>query len=454
MLTLCVHLRKQKRLDLELFVIQVFHLNGVSFESPSGGKARKAVLKELGQLQKTASTKHQVALIRYHTTWLQTWANDKVISEFNCAADAFRDCGNKYMEVMTRKSIVKLEHGLMPQEKVRRLRTIRLGSMHLTEWLLTFSLVLLELEARAKDRFIDYEQVTATVELLRVGEAIEAQRLGPKYHNSSGSLSRVFEMLIVFIESKTFPLVNRMIFAQYAHDLMRRCPPTYLRATRLADGMLKTLIDLSNDWKVDLESKDCKMVAEKAEELVKCWEAEKVYTDASVAALTYEKWMVDTGKSEYFEANARPLLEAAERSAISYYNISVQRCDWLGAVAHAKYVLDAGRYHMGRPGAPITNFNIYVAAMNNCVPNIPAGSAERVYAESMLTEAKTTLEVMVPKNGRHWKAEPVTTTWQAGTEEKVYKHRKIIKGMESALLRKLANDLDSYNRKAKLDRLP
>jgi hypothetical protein len=212
--------------------------------------------------------------------------------------------------------------------------------------------------------------------------------------------------------------------------------------------MLKTLIALSNSWKVDLESKDRKRVAEKAEELAKCWEAEKAWVDASIAALIYEEWTVDAGKSEHFESNARPLLEAAERSAIAYFNRSVQNGDWLGAIAHAKYALDAGRHHMGRPGPPITNFDIYVAAMNNCVPKIPVGSAKRAEAERLLAEAKTELEYIVPKNGRHWQATPVTITWRVGTEEKLYEHRKIIKGMESAMIGKVARELEEYNRKA------
>jgi hypothetical protein len=273
-----------------------------------------------------ASTKHQVAVIRYHSSWIQTWGTQEAIAELTSVANAFHDCGDGYMQVLTRKGIAKVENSKTSQEKAKQLRAIRLGSVHLHEWLLTFTLVLMELEAIAKERFIDYEQVTAAVELLRVGEAAEARRLGPKYHNSSGSLSRIFDMLNVFTEAEaSFAPVNRMIFAQYTHDLMRRYPPEFYKATRLADNMLKTLTALSNSWKVDLESKDCKRVAEKAEELVKCWEAEKDWGKASHTALIYEEWMVDAGKSEHFESNARPLLEAAERSATAYFNRSVQK---------------------------------------------------------------------------------------------------------------------------------
>jgi hypothetical protein len=50
------------RIDLALFQIQSFHLENALFESPSNGKA---VLKELSRIRETATTKHQVAVIRY-----------------------------------------------------------------------------------------------------------------------------------------------------------------------------------------------------------------------------------------------------------------------------------------------------------------------------------------------------------------------------------------------------
>lgn len=77
-----------------------------------------------------------------------------------------------------------------------RLRAIRLGSTHSEEWQLAFILMLLEPRPMSAKEFANSEEVKAAVELLRVAKGVEERRLGPKYHSSSGSLSRLFDLLV------------------------------------------------------------------------------------------------------------------------------------------------------------------------------------------------------------------------------------------------------------------
>jgi hypothetical protein len=53
------------------------------------------------------------------------------------------------------------------------------------------------------------------------------------------------------------------------------------------------------------------------------------------------------------------------------------------------------------------------------------------------------------RNGRHWKAMPVTTSWEAKTEKKLQETRMIFKRMESAMISTMMRDMESYNRTAR-----
>jgi hypothetical protein len=143
--------------------------------------------------------------------------------------------------------------------------------------------------------------------------------------------------------------------------------------------MLDAQLDVTNGWKVHLESKGCKRVAAMAEEMACCWEAEDCWLSVTVVHITYE-WMVDAGRTSV----ASPTQGCRSKSPSGRQSTGpIVRCRI--ATGWRRLACQARTGRRAPPPGPAWPANYQLRhlrhSVNVCLYRLPAGSAKRAEAD-------------------------------------------------------------------------